>query len=62
MADNFVEMEKNGARLVVHQTTVAAHKRAGWVVVKEGVSLPSKASGKDKEPEGEKPPKDSDTK
>jgi len=55
MADIFVEMEKDGMRLVVHPTTVDAHKRAGWKVVKEGVALPPKASGKDKDAE---PPKD----
>ena len=62
MADIFVEMEKDGMHLTVHPTTVEAHKRAGWKVVKEGVSLPPKTSGKEKEPEGEKPPKDSETK
>lgn len=39
MADLFVEMEKGGVLLVVHPSTVNAHKRAGWVVVKEGVVL-----------------------
>ena len=54
MADIFVEMEKNGMHLVVHPTTVEAHKRAGWKVVKEGVPLPK--SGKEKDaapPKGE---------
>ncbi|HWR66074.1 MAG TPA: hypothetical protein VN364_08140 [Bellilinea sp.] len=58
MADTFVEVEKNGVRLVVHSTTVEAHKRHGWKVVAEGVPTP-KAPGKDKAPE---PPKDSSDK
>lgn len=48
MADLFVEMEKGGVHLVVHPSTVDAHKRAGWVVVKEGVALAKGKSEADK--------------
>lgn len=51
MADIYVEMVKDGAHLVVHPTTVEAHKRAGWSIVKEGISLPNAASKKRKESE-----------
>lgn len=61
MADIFVEMEKDGEHLVVHPTTVEAHKRVGWKVVKEGVSIkgakvkdPDQDEGKT--PETEKEP------
>ncbi len=39
MAEKFVEMLKDGVHLVVHPSTVKAHQRAGWVVVKEVVAV-----------------------
>jgi len=55
MADLFVEMEKGGVHLVVHPSTVDAHKRAGWVVVKEGVAL-AKGKSEAEKNSSEKPP------
>jgi len=46
--DLFVEVVKAGVHLVVHPTTVKAHERAGWVVVKEGVALAKGKSEVDK--------------
>ncbi len=54
MADIFVEVEKDGEHLIVHPSTVDSHKRAGWKVVKEGVSLPK--AGNKKASEEETPP------
>lgn len=59
MADNiFVEVEKNGEKLVVHPTTVDAHKAAGWTVVKEGVSIKGRGSkdSDSKDESADKPP------
>jgi len=51
--DIFVEVEKDGEHLVVHPSTVDSHKRAGWKVVKQGVSLKGKV--KEEEPKDETP-------
>jgi len=40
MAENFVEMVKEGVHLVVHPSTVDSHKRAGWKIEKEGLPAP----------------------
>jgi len=55
VADIFVEMEKDGMHRQVHPTTVDAHKRAGWKVVKEGVALAKPVKGNDTPPEGDEP-------
>lgn len=48
MAETFVEVQKDGVHLIVHPSTVKSHQAAGWIVVREGASLPSK--GKKDEP------------
>ncbi|MHB0922603.1 MAG: hypothetical protein ACYC3H_01385 [Bellilinea sp.] len=59
MTENFfVEVEKNGEKLIVHPSTVAAHKAAGWIVVKEGVPLKGKGprESDSKDETADKPP------
>lgn len=45
----FVLVEKGGERLIVHPSTVEAHKAAGWAVIQEGVALEVAKTGSKKD-------------
>ena len=42
----FVEVEKDGSRLIIHPSTKQAHMNKGWRVVRENVTLEAKEKPK----------------
>ncbi len=56
---NFYIVEKDGEKLIVHPTTLAAHEAAGWKLVGEsdndGAKPAKKSKEKPEEPAGDVP-------
>jgi virulence-associated protein VagC len=44
--DFFVEVEKDGSRLIIHPSTKKAHMNKGWRVVRDNVALEAKEKPK----------------